>query len=126
MRKIITLAEAGDVLTTALEGGIGYWSEADLINRDPDLTVLSVRLHDADAGEGDEPEFPPTVVTRQMVKDAWLKVAEAVAAGDPPFGADYVQQMHDNTVDPGDAGGVDAGVADCIVQIAIMGKVVFG
>lgn len=126
MRKIITLAEAGDVLTTALEGGIGYWSRADKIVRDADLTVQSVRLHDAESSDPDEQEFPPTVVTREMVKAAWRKVADAVAAGDPPFCAEYVNQMSDNTAEPGDAGGVDAGVSDCIVQIALLGKVVFG
>lgn len=34
----------GDVLTTALEGGIGYWSLAADIVRDEDLTVRSVKL----------------------------------------------------------------------------------
>lgn len=34
----------GDVLTTALEGGIGYWSRAYEINRTPDLTVYSITI----------------------------------------------------------------------------------
>jgi hypothetical protein len=131
MRRDITLQEAGDVMTTALEGGIGYWSAAADIVRDPELTCVSYKLYDAEY-PSDSPEslkeatFQPAVVTRQMVKDAWAKICDDVNAGNPPFCQSYLRQMHEDAADPGDAGMVDAGVSDCIVQIAILGEVVFG
>jgi len=122
MRKQITLAEAGDVMTTALEGGIGYWSQADQIHREANLTCVSYRLHDAaDGSLNGDPDFKPTVVTRQMGRDAWKAVAT-----EAPLRSDLMDQMADNTAEPGDAGGVDADVADCIVQWAPFGKVVYG
>lgn len=131
MRREITLAEAGDILTTAFEGGIGYWAMADEIERDSNLTVLSLKLYDTEHVNRDltfngEPNFPPTVVTVQAIKETWTKIADAVSAGNPPFCSDYLEQMHENTLEPGDAGCVDAGVADCIVQIAALGEVVYG
>ena len=120
MRKQITLAEAGDVMTTALEGGIGYWSFALGIERDDELNCTSYVLMPGCADHA--AEFPPTSVTRQMVRAAWKEVAE----GKHRICNDYLDQMRDATREPGDAGCVDAGVADYIVQVAVMGEARFG
>lgn len=116
IRKAITLAEAGDVMTTALEGGIGYWSEAVDIVRDADLTCVSYALYNTE-----ENSSVPLHVTRQKVRDAWRKIATS-----RDLCSDYLEQMEINTEEPGDAGGVDAGVADCIVQMAVFGEVIYG
>lgn len=103
-----------------LGADIEYWAVVGNLVMDGD-NIMSMEIAD---GTSEPAEFEPVTITRQMVRDAWAKVADDVNAGNPPFRADLVQQMHDNS-DPGDAGCVDSWVADCLVQIAAMGKVVF-
>ncbi len=128
MRRDITLAEAGDILTTAIESGyfaVHYWADVKDVQRGAESIVVSITLSpDADADEGDF--SVNSVVDQHSVKKAWRGVATAVAAGKPPFSADLVDQMVENSREAGEAGGVDALVADCLVQIALMGEVVFG
>lgn len=121
---------AADVLTTALEGGIGYWSAASKIERDDDLRVHSVELSDANANELVEPDFDPTVVTSEKVattirelstatsKPAYMsertfKIARGLAHASGEYAEDILCD-------------IDADDADQIVQMAVLGRIVFG
>lgn len=84
-----------DVLTTAVEGGIGYWSVITNSLRDPDGSWVCVTL--APAYDDD---FEPVTVDYSALRP-FLKKGF-------------------------DAADIDAGDADCIVQKAAFGKVVYG
>lgn len=112
-----------DVLTTALEGGIGYWSQASEIQRDADLRVLSVKLQP----ECDPDDFEPRTVTPADVdRGIGLILAGTVKVrGDilESVRAD-VRELIEGEEIPG--GNIDADGADVIVQAAMFGEIVFG
>ena len=123
MSKQISDQVAGDVLTGALEGGIGYWSAASMIWRGgldgavDDLTVTSVRLSDAEG----EDAFKPVVVDVEAVR----RGIELVAT--PDFKAAKVHKAAARALLAGDEEyDYDAGDADVIVQAAVFGEIVFG
>lgn len=111
-----------DVLTTAAEGGIGYWANYRL-DRAENLSVTRIYdISDREADEGDPPyeqtEVRPAdllvaiqrVATESVALSArWREhVIQAVAAGD------------DGVCD------LDADDCDCLVQIALFGTTVYG
>lgn len=139
---------AAGVLTTALEGGIGYWSVASEIVRDDDLNVLSVKLEDGELIE-DEAAFPPIVVNVESVVKALRKIAHP-AMLEALGHIDEADRCRHAAVQSGPLGGyqpmksvelkcaqlllgdedvlgdIDAADADEIVQVAMFGGVVYG
>lgn len=112
-----------DIITTALEGGIGYWACLDDIGASGDapiseqaadvlLTGGSLTFIDA---EGD-PDDPAT--------ERWTLTLEKLLNG---FKLYFEEGCHvaveDNFVD---TSYIDANDADCIVQFALFGEVVYG
>ena len=103
-----------DIMVTALEGGINYWcrkakvvgeylgdAASDQISRGGSLT-----LYDAESS------------------DKWELTLEKFLNGVKLyFEQGYHVQVEDNAIETGD---IDAGDADCIVQFALFGEVVFG
>ena len=110
----LTQQDIDDIMVTALEGGINYWcrkaevmggylgeAASDQISRGGSLI-----LHDAESS------------------DKWELTLEKFLNGVKLYFEDgYNVQVEDNCIDAGD---IDAGDADCIVQFALFGKVVFG
>lgn len=88
-----------DVLTTAVEGGIGYWSAVRDMARNNDSTVKWVQLVDLEDGG----EF---MVTANIVLNGLQRA------------------LNDGlSIDLDD---IDAEAADMIVQCGVFGKVVYG
>lgn len=124
---------AGDILTTAVEGGTGYWAQVDKIKRTEDLTVTSVCFHEM----SEDPDSPDVygdnwngfylkegvTVTLEDVKRAIRKLAgtEPVKYAGPTIRSECRGLIFDpEEVD------YDADTADVIVQVAIFGEVVYG
>ena len=109
-----------DILTIAYEGGIDYWAETLSPRRDELLRVTFLSI----TGDGEEQFDPP----------------HDLYAGDIARGVQlYIDKYSEGSYRPGEElyheirdwdnrGGcfVDAGVADCIVQLACFGEIVYG
>lgn len=109
------------ILTTAVEGGIGYWSVITEYLRNPWQ----------DGGEGgewvcvtlkpaeDPSDFEPVTVSYDQLLTAARRLqAEGIRSD--------LQRQLDAGLRTMDAAEIDADVADCIVQMAAFGKVIFG
>lgn len=106
-----------DIVTTAIEGGIGYWSECqkyqwrnqpasaeikDLEGEDPADWVL-LDVYTVDCGIA---TILGSVKSVEISEGRVKQIAAASAVND--------------------GGAIDAELADCIVQAALFGKVVYG
>lgn len=128
---------AADILTTAVEGGSGYWSCVSDIERAEDLTVISVKVHEeADADE-------PAIQGHQQfgiygslpsgdykVEGVAVTYVDMIAAM-KRIAASEVDQISREIafermlVSPEDAD-YDADDADVVLQVAVLGEVVYG
>lgn len=98
-----------DLLTTAVEGGSGYWASFDDINRDDDLNVLSVTIVDDDSGK------------RHVVGCGLLTLGlERLAAQPTPFPAAF-EHLVNALKEEG-----DAETADVVLQMTVFGELVYG
>lgn len=107
-----------DILSIAIEGGIGYWAEAQDIKRTAgdDWEYAEYTLIDA---EGDE-EWQHVVGFAAVRRGIEMLLApEARVTGDTK-GNVKAAVLRD------DAGFVDAGDADAIIQFACFGEIVYG
>lgn len=103
-----------DILSTAFEGGIGYWAIATNIARDAEGNYAAITLEDAE-GEEDWSHLVDC--------DAIHRGIQAV------FDELRGTKVHRNlltAVINDDAGDIDADDADAIVQMACFGDVVYG
>ena len=110
----LTQQDIDDIMVAALEGGINYWCrEAEVVGKylgeyasDQISRGGSLILHDAESS------------------DKWELTLEKFLNGVKLYFEDGCHvQVEDNCIDAGD---IDASDADCIVQFALFGKVVFG
>lgn len=105
-----------DVVTTALEGGIGYWSVCSAYEWDG----VPARAQIQEFDEGTEEYGPLLEVDRTLIRKG---IKEILAGGHVnPTILSYVQDADKHN----DSGDVDADVADCIVQVGLFGKLIYG
>ena len=125
---------SADLITTAVEGGINYWASASNYrcpNSDPGATRVTVYEDD------DEGKVPHVVDVAKMNET----VAKLVAGDFKPFytgGYDDTYQVRvtalfrritaSGSADLDNDGDYDfdAGDADCMLQLAVFGEVVYG
>jgi hypothetical protein len=121
-----------DIITTALEGGVGYWSVATAYEwfdpttsggtatPGPNGTANAyATIHET---EGDDAIGPPLLVD----VDAIARALGIMRKGTPEgWNAQDVARCLAASA-ANDAGDIDAGDADCIVQVAVLGSVVYG
>lgn len=100
-----------EILTTAIEGGIGYWAAIADYRRDGEGYWLSAKLVDAN-GDDEAAEFGPVTVT----------------AGDCSKAARRVLTLYPDSRAAAaiKAGDIDGEAADLIVQVAAFGEGVYG
>ena len=110
----LTQQDVDDIMVAALEGGIHYWCrEAEVVGEylgeyasDQISRGGSLILHDSESS------------------DKWELTLEKFLNGVKLYFEDGCHvQVEDNRIDAGD---IDAGDADCIIQFALFGEVVFG
>jgi hypothetical protein len=116
----ITAENVDDVMEIAAYGGITYWatdpSEKDFAD-----------THDGSAHVIKEEDGGKVFrLTPTMIRQAIVEVAEGKHTNDTI--RDYVRQAFEDwsEEDGIDCGEIDADAADCIVQVACFGKVVYG
>lgn len=119
-----------DMLTTAVEGGIGYWAATTSYRWDCPVADRHVTLVDAneDMDEG-EPEFPETRVDVKMIRGAMNKVAFGrwYEVPEPNWPGAEARRVCARLLRVPDADvDYDSTTADQVMQVAVLGKVVFG
>jgi hypothetical protein len=131
-----------DVITTGVEGGIGYWARVIDRKRSLDLDWLEITVVEWESAI-DELGLSPysydqldDVTEGSTLADAWIhhvdrdKVASAIRriikpGSDISLAEDYVERIAlANRLN--DAGEIDALDADAIIQVAALGDVVYG
>lgn len=99
--------ELRDILTTAQEGGSGYWAISD--GNLADALDRPIRIRDRE-----NPDTELGVLTRELLTKAGVDLHLQVRG-------DLVQQFLDHD----GPNGVDADAADAFLQVALFGKVTF-
>lgn len=116
-----------DLFTTAMEGGIGYWSSCSTYHWEKpgggdDLHGFYAEIDVDEAG--DDGEDVPRRIDRGVIQRGWNLAITSWAdrilwsSGDTPYAGESYP-YHD-TWD------FDAGDADAIVQLGLFGEVVYG
>jgi hypothetical protein len=127
---------AADVLTTAVEGGINYWSCVSAIERDADLNIIAVTIHEVVPDPEDEAEptfhtggyFPEFYkrdgvrITLTEIKRAMRKIADGKVGVHSARFATVTSLVRHGTDDTD----FDANDADDITQVAVLGALVYG
>jgi hypothetical protein len=112
-----------DMLTTAVEGGIQYWAQVVSYRWDCPAAARHVTIIEHENTDQDDP--PKITVTLDMIASALGRFMR------DEDGCRFVESAGDGQVKlanrtNGDDGDVDAGDADCILQIAALGEVIYG
>jgi hypothetical protein len=108
---------ANDMFTTAMEGGIGYWSECSEYRWDrEEFYAVIVDICDED----DNGKRPVYTIDREVIERGMKMLVEG---GHNVYVADYVIE---SILSLGEDGDYDAGDADNVVQLGLFGKVVYG
>lgn len=117
-----TLQNMFDIAITAAEGGIGYWSQVSGYRcgrmDGPDRGVW-FRLHEGASEE--EASGKSWEVDAELVKSG-CEQAIRTGFGKELKGACALALLGDEEV----SGDIDAPMADCILQYAVFGEVVYG
>lgn len=118
-----------DIITTAIEGGIGYWSECDQYQYEYDGEIrVCVGPRQDDRGACAhivtivDPPWEAHWITPEVVSLGMSRVAR----GDIPVRLDLRKAVMAAHCDPDDCGALDADAADVIVQAGLFGEVVYG
>lgn len=104
-----------DILITAVEGGSDYWAYYSEVKRDAELNILSVRVTEQ-ADHDVNQEVVTKVVTPHDLAAAIESLASRVATAGFPYR--HIQSVINEDV--------DAETADVILQLAVLGEVIYG
>ena len=108
-----------DVVSTALEGGIGYWSVCSSYKwKDVPETVAIIEEFDEGTGE---PFGDKIRVDRALIE----KGIKEILSGDGDVSKNLIKSVA-AAYATNDAGDIDSDDADCIVQVGVFGKLVYG
>jgi hypothetical protein len=119
------------VLVTAVEGGINYWAAvSDYSFTDAPvgytMTDASVTVHEMDDATGEYKE-PGVHVTLAAIASAIQEIITRRDRGERPLDlADSYVSAIAGASAINDAGDIDADLADVIMQVAVLGNVVYG
>lgn len=113
-----------DIMTTAIEGGIGYWCAAQTIARDDrDQSVTRVvGVFDRESGDAfTEPAAMSPDITRETI----VRGLGALVKG-AQVRRDIRAAVVASLMEPGDGCDLDAEACDVIVQLGLFGEIVYG
>lgn len=111
------------LLVAAVEGGINYWAEVRNYKAlDIPEAEASVEIHDLEDETNTWHKVTLDTVARGINALADGKVTEATRPMDPVYVRWYRGMNESNDAD----GIADAGVADCVIQAALLGDIVYG
>lgn len=113
-----------DILTTAVEGGIGYWSECEGYHWDHEkpweARVVLYCTEDPTLTGKDGVEVDVDSIARALAVFRDPERAKRTKVSQPTI--DAINRAYREC----DAGDIDADLADIIVQVAIFDEVIFG
>jgi hypothetical protein len=109
-----------DVITTALEGGIGYWAVAKIGKRGPDLEYIWTAIMEEECSS-DKDNLGWQCLDADMI----LRGIDVVLAGKAEVNKNYLRTLEKAVVNS-DACDVDAELADIVVQAGFFGRVIYG
>lgn len=119
IRKELTAEAVSDVIITAVEGGIGYWSTCSEYKwQDRAYEDIFAVIHDEEDGGK---EYTISVATIYQGLKSLLDGTCKIHADD-----EQIRKMAQDFVLSGDAGEIDAGDADNIVQAGLFNEVRYG
>lgn len=118
-RDKITAENVDDVMTTAAYGGITYWADEPTPEDFAGAKPGEHTIREKETGKVFQ-------LSPNKIRQAIVEVAEGMHTNDTI--RDYVRSAFDYwTEEDGiDCGDIDADAADCIVQVACFGEVVYG
>lgn len=107
-----------DIMTTAVEGGIGHWATVISARRVGEVGYWqTIVIGPAESGDGSDWPCRKIAITPEL-----LQTATAALLADPAMAGTAAHRA----IASGDAGDVDSEAADCLVQYAAFGEVVYG
>ena len=109
-----------DILTTAVEGGIGYWFQITDAKRTEELDWVEVTGHELNDDESTFDGDKHTIKASSLVKAARELVKAKAVNSRIAAGISHTLNLNEISAD------FDSDCADCIVQYAVFGKVVYG
>lgn len=115
-----------DVFTTALEGGIGYWSVAHEYHWAAAAEGIEQDLDGFYAIITDEEADPEQHVTLRIDADVIARGLRRIADGEVQISPDIRAQVMLLNATNGEDGDYDSTTADCVVQAGLFGEVVYG
>lgn len=105
------------ILTTALEGGIGYWCcVEEVIRRDDDFIIRATKPEDAEDGESFGEEINLETVRLGI---------ERILSGTFKVRTDIIGAIAIDNADP-ESCDIDSEAADCIVQAGLLNEIRYG
>lgn len=111
---------ASDVLTTAIEGGSNYWARFGKIARYPDVTIASAEVKVWEP----EPSLRQIDLGWRTIDEAAIdKAVATLRSGTVQVARRIVQALVGYETDDAD---IDAEVADCVLQVAMFGTILYG
>lgn len=117
---------AVNVLTNAVEGGIGYWAGMSDSSRDADLMYTSITVYDMEEIDADGNPEDPKTITGKEIRKAIKKIAKGgVVHKDMTKRISKLTSKNAEVIDEALCE-IDALDCDVIVQVAAFGEVVFG
>lgn len=133
VERILTVGDLDDIFTTAIEGGIGYWSVLD--NTTPEWKKARKQIKDS----GEEPYWG-TVAAKVLLNGDSIRFYDAEADEDDlqddeiwfldmekfKNGCKIYEQNRGSLIKKLEDGEFDAVEADCLIQYGVFGEVVFG
>lgn len=113
----VSLQTLADIITTAVEGGIGHWSEcvAYKWTEGPEHTYADI----IETGDGDGTD--PHHIDLETIQRGMEKILSGVVGIRSDLAAQVLSGVRED-----DAIHVDSDAADCIVQAGLFGEVVYG
>ena len=112
-----------DVLTTAVEGGIGYWAQVTSYTWDTEVVAdRGVTITDV---EDSGAIVRVTVANIATALGKFTKGTAVEAAAVVKVHPSYVRQIRTANRE-NDGGEIDADLADMVLQVAALGEVIYG
>ncbi len=109
-----------DVMCTALEGGIGYWAQADKIEKAGDeyKSCLLAELNDDESGyQWDK----PMTLNYDVIREGMRRLLSGEVKG-----PDDIRDWILTDIVNNESVNIDADAADCIVQAGLLGEIRYG
>ena len=110
----------GDVMTTALEGGVNYWSACSEVERLEDLTIVSCLIHQLNDDEDGYEEEGLYLTLKEIGLGIQRLMSGDVGVNSTLLG--YISQA----VAEKYAGHIDSDAADVIVQAGLLNEIRYG